>query len=452
MLKYLVVNKYPIRWILFHLLLGASCTLSPMPIIIWFYLVIGSSLWLLVKSDTRFLWLTSLIVYAASFEMLARMSKTSPYVPYETGKYLIFVLLVFGILAGYRRGWAGWIMLLLLIPGIFIDLSGLVPFKSKIFNVMGAVNVALAVIYFKGQVITKENLIILLRLLIYPLIAVLAFVIIKTPDLDQVKFRLGANFETAGGFGTNQVSTALGLGAFLLFLFWKNRWEFTGFRWLDGLVFVLFVFRGLLTFSRGGMLGGLIGIFIILLFNKQFAPNEQVKKTSTNAAIILTAILFVILTFRYADQKTGGKLSLRYMGETSGTLSGSKKFTLNTFTTNRLGIFEDDFQLWMKYPVSGVGVGASVYLREKTKSTLSHIEASRLLSEHGFFGLLYIYIFCWLGYNFIRIKQFPDYKVILIALFTIAIFTTFHAAMRTFISPLLIGISFMLVKPDDVLS
>ena len=123
---------------------------------------------------------------------------------------------------------------------------------------MGAINVALAIVYFKGQLISGEKLITILRLLIYPLIAVLAFVIIKTPDLDNVKFKLGANFDTAGGFGTNQVSTALGLGAFLVFIFWKNKWQLSGYRWFDGLLFVALIFRGLLTFSRGGMLGGLL--------------------------------------------------------------------------------------------------------------------------------------------------------------------------------------------------
>lgn len=450
MLKYLVINRHPIFWILIHVLLGALCTLSPLPIIIWFYLVLGSSLLLLTKkSGNVFFWLTCIIIYTISFEVLARMSKTSPFVPYETGKYLFFIFLVSGILYGYRKGGMGWIMFWLLIPGILIDLSGMVEFKQKIFNVLGPVNIALAIIYFKGQEVTKENVITFFRLLVYPLISVLTFVIFKASDLDNIHYKLNANFETSGDFGSNQVSTALGLGAFLAFLFWRNKWQLSGYRWIDSLIFVTFILRGLLTFSRGGMIGGALGILIIILFKDQLTPNKSIKNLSTRIALAITAILILIFTFKYADNKTDGMLSLRYQGETAGTISGTKEKTLNSLTTNRINILEDDLNLWTKHPILGVGVGASAYLRESTRNTSPHIEVSRLLSEHGIPGLIIIIMLLYLAFLIYRNRINNPMGMILFAFFVIAFYTTFHAATRTYISPLLIGLSLITVHRHE---
>jgi uncharacterized membrane protein len=171
------------------------------------------------KNRGSYIPLVFFITYLTSFELLARMSKTSPYVPYELGKYLLMLLLVFGILKGFRRGYIGWLMLVLLLPSAFFDVHGETTFRNIVFNLIGPINVGLAVVFFRNQEISSDDLADILRLLLYPLVAVLAFTVLKTPDLEKVEFNLGANFEMSGGFGTNQVSTALGFGAFIVFIF-----------------------------------------------------------------------------------------------------------------------------------------------------------------------------------------------------------------------------------------
>lgn len=96
----------------------------------------------------------------------------------------------------YRRGTVGWILLVLLLPAIFIDESDQVWFKNVIFNLLGPVNVALAIVYFKNQIVSEEELKSLLKLLALPAISVLTFVVIKTPilrmlnsDLEQISRR-----------------------------------------------------------------------------------------------------------------------------------------------------------------------------------------------------------------------------------------------------------------------
>lgn len=448
MLKHLIRNNQSFFWVLFHIVLGGLCILSPWFVILWFYFTLLTSLpSILKRTENHFITLSGLIVYLVSFELIGRMSGTSPFIPYEMGKYLLLTLFTYGIITGYHRGRVGWGMVSLLLPAILIDESSQVLFKNVIFNILGPLNVALAIVYFRRQEISEEDLKSLLRLIALPLVSVLSFVIIKTPDFESIEFKLGPNFQTSGGWGTNQVSTALGLGAFIAFVFWRNRWRLSGYRWFDLSLLFLFVIRGLLTFSRGGMIGGAFGITLLLIYEAGMQHYSwRIKRLLISLAKIAPLVILFIILFRYADGITDGKLTLRYQGETPGTLAGSKEKTLNVVTSNRLNVFMDDFALWKEHPVLGVGVGASLYLRENTRRVAPHVELSRLLSEHGMFGFTYFFILCLLGYKVFRQATKVIYGPILLALFIIALFTTFHSAMRTFISPLLIGLSMLTVS------
>jgi hypothetical protein len=72
---------------------------------------------------------------------------------------------------------------------------------------------------------------------------------------------------------------------------------------------------------------------------------------------------------------TGGKLGQRF--EDAGT-------------TNRAEIVVSDIQIFLDHPVFGAGVGASYELREQIleQKAVSHTEFTRLISEHGMFGVL----------------------------------------------------------------
>jgi O-antigen ligase len=430
--------------------LGAVSILTPWILIGWFYLVLlTDGMSIIRKQRSSFVPIVYLIVYTTSFELLARMSETSPFIPYELGKYLLLLLLSFGILKGYRKGNIGWLMVFLLLPAALFDISGESTIRNLVFNLIGPINVALAVVFFQKQEVNKKNFVDILRLLLYPLVSVLAFTVLGSPSLEDVEFTLGANFETSGGFGSNQVSTALGLGAFLVFILWWKREGFSGYLWLDVVFLLLFVFRGLVTFSRGGMIGGALGIIIFLLLDRGITGDGRVIKP---VKAILTAIpVFIILTvtFTYANKVTGGLLSKRYQGETPGTLAGRKEKTLNVFTSNRLQIFKDDLELWKENPLLGVGTGASYYLRENTHRIAAHVELSRLLSEHGLLGAFYFLILCGLGFKLLKKAHTTSSDAILFAIFVLALFTTFHSAMRTYVSPLLIGLSMLTVYEID---
>ena len=446
MIKRIILSHNYIFWTAFHIILGIVSSLSPYGLIIWFYAVVGSSFFMVLSLKGIFPFI-AFITYLISFELLARMSQTSPFIPYELGKYLLCFMLILGVIKYGYKNYLGLILVLLLIPSIFFDLSGKVDSKTLVFNLMGPINVGLAVWFFYGKSITKVQLIKLLRISLFPLIAVLFSTIFKTPSYDNLEFTLGANFETSGGGGSNQVSTVLGLGVFICFIFLINKWPITGFRILDFFLFFLFGFQGLLTFSRGGIIGGVIGILIIFLFILMSGKSEKKRfKLPRLGKVFLIATILSLITFQVVDNLTGGLIGLRYLGETQGTLAGTKEKSFDSITTGRFSIFIEDLELWEENLVWGVGAGSSSFLREESQFYFSHVELSRLLAEHGVFGLIYFLILIYLMSRLILSKRPPMEKGILFAFFIIALYTTFHAAMRTYLTPLFIGLSLMDVR------
>jgi len=156
---------------------------------------------------------------------------------------------------------------------------------------------------------------------------------------------------------------------------------------------------------------------------------------------ILPLGILLMVVMIAANVVTGGMLLLRYMGETQGTLAGSAEKSLNKITTNRSDIFLEDVDLFLDHSLLGVGVGASTYMRKEYKGYAPHVELSRLIAEHGTLGLI---IFFLIGLLFFLNKaQAPESisKGIILAMFLIGFLATFHSATRTYITPLLIGMS-----------
>ena len=292
----------------------------------------------------------------------------------------------------------------------------------------------------------------LMQLILLPCIGVLAFTLIKNPDFSSYQFELGANFKTAGGFGSNQVSTVLGLGAFVTFLFWINKWPLFKNRTYTIILFALFTMQGLLTFSRGGMIGALVGIIVLAyIYSKVSGKDRKLYHVPRISGFILISGISLVVLFTAANAITGGVLELRYAGETNATLRGTREKDLNVLTTNRYDIFKADIKIWQDYFLLGAGVGAGEFLRQNegfeyyaasSQGVAAHVELSRLLSEHGLLGLFYFIIILVVGWRvYTRNKGNPKYTALLLSLYMLALYTTFHAATRTFLTPLLISLS-----------
>jgi O-antigen ligase len=233
---------------------------------------------------------------------------------------------------------------------------------------------------------------------------------------------------------------------FLSFYSVINRLKFSGLYLLDIGIMLLFAFQGLLSFSRGGMIIAGVGMAIIFFFNNR----DQIKGKRIYLFVGgITALLAVFILFQVTDEITGGNLSLRYSGETEGTIAGSKDKTADVLVSGRLTILEEDFKLWQDHPILGVGAASSSYLRERMQYIAPHIELSRLLAEHGILGLLHFIILLSIYWNAYKGLSKKVNKGLFVALFAVAMLTTFHAAMRTYISPTFLILASMLVLPDS---
>lgn len=372
--------------------------------------------------------------------MVCRMANTSPFIPFEMGKYISFIFLVYGLSLLGKIDNKGILIVLLTIPGILLGWPKAADYRNIIFNVLGIINLGLGVAFFGGVALKKKNLDLnqALRLLFYPLLIAVLYAFIKTPKYDDISFDLGANFDASGGFGSNQVSTAFGLGLFLAIYFWLIGSRLSGFnKIIDFGISIFFLFQGLLTFSRGGIIGGIIGI-LLLIYNQWFLKNKKII-FSRISKLFLIGIPVVIFTFLITNEITGGKLIQRYQGETAGTLAGAKDKDLNHLTTGRLNIYLGDIETFLNHPILGVGVNESRYYRNYAEGVVAHVELSRLLAEHGLLGLIIFLYFIFI--LAIKMKYLRTEYSILVILFIIGLYTTFHAATRTFMSPLIMALA-----------
>jgi hypothetical protein len=452
--KILFNTKNSYAWLLFHLLLGFLSTFNKFPLIIWYYVLMASFFIEIIslKAQERDKLIICALIYLSGLELLARMTKTSPLVPYEVSKYLMTFFLLLGIVFKPIKPSKGWWMLLLILPAMFYDFSGEAKgYMPIVFNLFGPIDIALAIVYFSQIRIDNEDLKKYMRLLFWVLVAPLLFTILKTPSYDEIEFKLSANFSTTGGFGSNQVSSALGLGFFVMFMAWFQNWKLSGSKLLDAFFMIVFLFQAIMTFSRGGVIGGVLAIVVVLLL---ILANKSKKVNTKNLFLVKYVVLISIggyFIFTIADGITGGMITNRYKGETAGTLLGTKEQTFNNITSNRYDIFIGDLELWAQNPILGIGVGASRHLRTRVNDVIAHVEMSRLLAEHGIMGLVYFLLLISVGLaNLHRSNKVQNLNMyFLFGLFVLAFFTTFHAATRTFITPLLIGISCVRLGSND---
>lgn len=452
----LTVKRYALFWTIFHIVLGALATLSKFVVIIWFYWVILDTFYHFFKIDRskRPIYLATLIIYTCSFELLGRMVSASPFIPYELGKYLFLTLCVAGIFVNSSHkfnelNFVSILGLICIVPSLFIDLSGMVTFQDIVFNIFGLLNICVGVLFFNTLKVSLAQFVNWIKPLAFPCIAILVSTYIRTPDLDEVEFVLGANFQTAGNFGSNQVSTVLGLGAFLFAIGLILKFRITGYFWLDAFFFFAFLVQGLLTFSRGGMIGTILSLMVFLFYIYQIPSNYRRElKLGNPIKFVLPVAVVLVISFFVTNYLTNGNLLLRYMGETAGTLAGTKDKDINQITTNRFEIFVADLDLYAENPVFGVGAAASKYLRSSHTGVVAHVEFSRLISEHGVLAIgIILSLFLVFYVNLSKVKN-KVAKGLLVSFAVLSVYTTFHAATRTFMSPMLMAMAAVVIVPQ----
>lgn len=230
-----------------------------------------------------------------------------------------------------------------------------------------------------------KELLKILDYIVYPIISLTVYVILYSPNIQATVTGTASNSALSGGYGPNQVATILGLGFFILltrfFIPYKNK--------LVHLVMmgflVLMVYRGILTFSRGGILAGVI-ISAVFIFVFYFSTNLKMKAKASIKVIVLVGVTLAIWSFTIFQ--TGGLIGNRY---TNKDALGRDK---GNVSTGRLELANAGFDAFETSPFFGIGVGqVKLYFEAELGVELpSHNEISRLLAEHGMFGIFAILI------------------------------------------------------------
>lgn len=249
-----------------HIAIGFGLYYIPFFPKIYGYTILIGGIYYVINSQNR----NNEVLYASAYivgsEVLLRM--TGGNINYEFSKYGVIIFMLIGM---YYKGVskhaaAYWIFLLLLLPGIFIatySLKYTTDLQNKIsFNTSGPFCLGITSLYCYTRKVTFKQLNEILLFIGLPIIANMIYLILYTPSVRDVITGTSSNYETSGGFGPNQVATILGLGMFVFIsrlIYYSN----SKLLFIVNLIIAFNIsYRGLVTFSRGGMMTG----FLWLLF------------------------------------------------------------------------------------------------------------------------------------------------------------------------------------------
>ena len=310
--------------------------------------------------------------------------------------------------------------------------------KAIVFNLSGPLCLAFVAIYTFGKTLTYKEFLSILNFVVYPIISMLIYIILYNPDLRDVITNTAASSAASGGYGPNQVATALGLGIFILFSRLLIPYSNKGVRVLIMFILAAMTFRGILTFSRGGILtGALMSLTFLITY---FLFTDLKKKMGS--IIKLVGVFVVIgLIWTLSLLQTGGLIENRY---TNKDALGREK---EDITTGRVDIIDTELNSFFEHPFLGVGVGSMKNIRfeETGIKAATHNEISRMLSEHGMFGIfaLLLLILIPIFNNPLGDKNIYFYPLLLFWFLTIN-----HSAMRIAAPAFIYGLSLITITRE----
>ena len=322
--------------------------------------------------------------YIVGAEVFLRMTEGNLFEQFA--KYGVMGILLIGMIyRGFsKNALPYWIFGLLLLPAIFLSFFTL-NFDTDIrkaitFNIIGPITLMVSAIYCYQRKISFEQIKTIINMLAYPLMATLVYMYLYTPSVKDVVTNTESNFETSGGFGPNQVSTILGLGIFLFFVKIVLSSKTVLIRNINVLFFVIITFRGIVTFSRGGVITGFVMIIIVVLLLLYYTKSQAKSKV---VMLVLFGLFALVGIWSYSSIQTSGLIDKRYANQDA---RGREKLSK---LTGRERLIESEFKMFLDNPIFGIGVGKNKEYRLETTGidAASHNEITGMLAEHGMFGL-----------------------------------------------------------------
>jgi hypothetical protein len=374
------------------------------------------------------------VIYTAAYivgaEVFWRMSGASIF--WEFGKYSISILLLLTMfrMSRFQGALLPGLYFLLLLPSSLMLIPDLGWERSRetfSFNLTGPFALMVCAWFFCNFKLSTKQLQKAMIFMASPCLGIAAIAQYVIQTNKEIRFTSNAsNFATSGGFGPNQVSAILGLGALACFLFLiagKTRWIVKLFAL--GVMLAL-VAQSALTFSRGGMYNVVGAIAVASLF----VLRDPRTRGKFLPVVLISVVVIYFVVLPALDGFTGGALSARFQ---------------NTDSTNRADIAGSQLEVWAEYPVFGVGPGQARYYAGQ----VAHTEVTRLLAEHGVFGLLAMLAMLLMAALNIKRANTLTNKAIAAAMISWSFLFMVNAGMRLAAPSFAFGLSFLLLLRDE---
>lgn len=377
--------------VVFHLFIGIIIYFNEALAKLYFFVALFYFLYKIVTSPShlKIFEVLKACAYFVGAEVLLRMTRGA--ISYEAGKYLVVAFMIMGM---FYKGMSGkaypyFIYILLLIPSIFVastTLSFDANFRTNIaFVLSGPVCLGIAALFCYDKKITIKQLHTILLYTVLPIISHTIYIFFYNPSVKDVLSGTGSNRSASGGWGANQVSTILGLGMLIIAVRLFAKSPTKGLKILNIVIFSAISFRAVVTFSRGGVVTALITIvaFLVMYYS-------VVTKRKKNNILMLSVVFAfsMVFTWLISSNQTDGYIDLRY--ENKDHLGREKA----DITTGRGELFEKEISGFISNPFFGIGSSRAKDERIEIEGqgVTSHSEVSRLLAEHGMFGVIILVI------------------------------------------------------------
>lgn len=374
------------------------------------------------KDKTKYVLLGA--AYITGAEVFLRMTKA--FIFYETGKYAVILFFLLGIIyLGFKRSAFPYLLyLLFLVPGVLVSydlISYDANFRTTVlFNLSGPICLSVAAVFCFGRTVHFRDFLKMLDYIVYPLISMLVYITLYSPNIQDVVTGTASNAALSGGYGPNQVAIVLGLGAFILFTRLLIPYKNAVVNWVMIFIMLLMSYRALITFSRGGVL---VSVLMCLVFTLVLYLNTGLKSKAKISFKLIGIVIVTLLVWSYTIFQTGGLIQNRYSNEDA---LGREK---EDVTTGRGDLLAVEFEAFKENPFTGIGVGRGKFefKEEIGIGSASHNEISRMLSEHGVFGIfaLLVLVFAPLFSKMNGAKNIYFYPFLIFWGLTIA-----HSSMR----------------------
>lgn len=361
--------------------------------------------------------------YVVGAEVFLRMTGGS--LLYETSKYLVILFCLIGILGIRLKQPIPYIVyIFLLVPGILVagfNMTEQTTIRTAIaFNLSGPVCLGVVSIFCYKQKLAYQSMHKVLLAMALPLVTITTYLFVYAPSIRDTVTGTGSNFAASGGFGPNQVATVLGLGMFIFSIRFFMLSPSLFLKIINGLLVSAISYRAIVTFSRGGVIVALIMIVAFVYF---YFIKVNVKAKFRISRTVFLFLSIGLLIWLFSSIQTSGLIDKRY---TNRDALGREKADISTGRADLVSFEIDEF---LKNPVLGVGVGKIKELRQKSEGieAASHNEMSRILSEHGLFGMA-AFIILLIAPLLFRIRNRTN--VFFYSLYLFWFLTINHSSMR----------------------